>query len=98
MRKQEHVPVESGNDDRLLVTVDEAARRLSIGRSNLYEHLLRGTLRSVRIGRSRRIAARDLQAFINGLLEDSADISGLVAARLPSRPVKKTFHEPPRRR
>jgi len=98
MRRQEHLPIETNTDDRLLVTVDEAARRLSIGRSHLYEHLQCGTLRSVRIGRSRRIAARDLQAFIEGLPEDSTDISAAAAAPLPSRPVKKTSHEPPRRR
>jgi excisionase family DNA binding protein len=61
------------DSDKLLLTVEEAARRLSIGRSHLYEHLLRGSLRSVRIGRSRRIACRDLESFIEGLLLDSAD-------------------------
>jgi excisionase family DNA binding protein len=61
------------DSDKLLLTVEEAARRLSIGRSHLYEHLLRGSLRSVRIGRSRRIAFRDLESFIEGLLLDPAD-------------------------
>ena len=50
--------------DELLVTVKEAARRLSIARSHLYQHLQRGTLASVRIGRSRRIAVAELDAFV----------------------------------
>lgn len=61
------------DSDKLLLSVDEAARRLSIGRSHLYKHLLRGTLPSVRIGRSRRIAFRDLEAFVERLLQESSD-------------------------
>ena len=50
--------------DELLVTVVEAARRLSIARSHLYQHLQRGTLGSVHIGRSRRIPIGELDAFV----------------------------------
>lgn len=85
------------DSDKLLVTVDEAARRLSIGRSHLYEHLLRGTLRSVRIGRSRRIPSRDLEAFIEALLKDSA-----AGPQVPDRATRiqpvKSVPERPRRR
>jgi excisionase family DNA binding protein len=49
--------------DEVLVTVKEAARRLSIARSHLYQHLQRGSLASLRIGRSRRIAVAELEAF-----------------------------------
>jgi excisionase family DNA binding protein len=85
------------DDDKLLVTVDEAARRLSIGRSHLYEYLLRGSLRSVRIGRSRRIASRDLQAFIDQLFQDTAWTSPATGPRLQIRPAKRV-PKPPRRR
>jgi excisionase family DNA binding protein len=84
-------------ETRLLVTVDEAARQLSIGRSHLYEHLLRGSLRSVRIGRSRRIASHDLDAFIEGLLQDSADMSPISTRPAQIRPVKKVPERPRRR-
>lgn len=57
----------------LLLTVDEAASQLSIGRSHLYEYLLSGSLPSIRIGRSRRIATRDLNAFIERLRENCGD-------------------------
>jgi len=68
---------------RLLVTIEEAALRLSIGRSHIYEQMQRGALRSVHIGRSRRILSTDLEAFIEQLLK-GPDV-------LP------TPHEPPRR-
>ncbi len=78
----------------LLITVDEAARRLSIGRSHIYEQMQHGYLRSVRIGRSRRILERDLDAFVEQLLErpDQHDVGAeplapqrLVKARVPLR-------------
>jgi excisionase family DNA binding protein len=85
------------DSDKLLLSVDEAARLLSIGRSHLYDHLLRGSLRSVRIGRSRRIAARDLEAFIEGLLQDSADVSPTSARPAQIRPVNRVRERPQRR-
>lgn len=84
-------------DAALLVTVDEAARRLSIGRSHLYEFLLRVDLRSIRIGRSRRIASRDLDAFIECLLQGSADTTPTIGTPAQIRPVKRV-PKPPRRR
>ena len=88
---------DESNDGTLLITVDEAARRLSIGRSHIYEHLARGSLRSLRIGRSRRIAVRDLEAFIGLLLQDSADTTATTAIGPQTRPVKGV-HERTRRR
>jgi excisionase family DNA binding protein len=95
--REERPMANAPDGDQLLVTVDEAARRLSIGRSHLYEYLLRGSLRSVRIGRSRRIASRDLEAFIGGLLQDSVDTSPIGVELAPIRPIKRV-PEPPRRR
>ena len=54
----------------LLITIDEAAARLSIGRSHIYQQMQLGRLRSVRIGRSRRILESDLAAFIEELLSE----------------------------
>jgi len=53
--------------EELLITVVEAARRLSIARSHVYQHLQRGTLGSVHIGRSRRIPIAELEAFVQRL-------------------------------
>jgi excisionase family DNA binding protein len=47
-----------------LLTVVDAAHRLSISRSKLYELLADGELPSVRIGRTRRIATSALEEFV----------------------------------
>ena len=58
--------------EELLVTVPEASRRLSMGRSKVYELLRDGLLPSLRVGGSRRIAVRDLEEFVGLLREVSA--------------------------
>jgi excisionase family DNA binding protein len=50
---------------RLLVSPDEAAQMLKIGRSKIYELLYEGAISSLRIGTSRRIRVVDLEAFID---------------------------------
>jgi excisionase family DNA binding protein len=57
---------------RLLLTVPEAAKTLSISRSKLYELLATGALRSVRIDGSRRIPMTSLTAYIDALMEEAA--------------------------
>jgi excisionase family DNA binding protein len=48
----------------LLVTVEEAARLLHIGRSMIYELMNRGEIPSLRIGSARRIPVGALRAWI----------------------------------
>lgn len=50
--------------DKVLLTPEEAAERLSISRSKLYELLSRDELESVRIGASRRIPTSALDRFV----------------------------------
>lgn len=81
---------EDSDSSRLLVTVEDAARRLSIGRSHIYEQMQRGGLRSVRIGRSRRILITDLEAFIELLLNGPGEVylrSELLRQRPPVKGV-----------
>lgn len=54
----------------LLVTVEEAARRLSIGRTAAYLLVLRGELQSVKIGRARRVVVASLEAYIQRKLDN----------------------------
>lgn len=61
--------------EKLLLTPEEAALALSIGRSKLYELLACGALRSVRIGASRRVPADALREFVGDL---GAPMSGTV--------------------
>ena len=56
---------------QMLLKVDEAARRLGVGRSHLYGYVLRGELESVKLGRSRRVPVEALDAFVKRLRADS---------------------------
>ena len=60
-------------DEKLLLTVDEAAQRLGIGRSHAYIYVLRGELESVKLGRSRRIPAEAVDRFVEKLRSEWAE-------------------------
>ena len=46
-----------------LITVAETMRRLALGRTKVYQLLAEGRLRSVKIGRSRRIRVDSVEAI-----------------------------------
>ncbi len=50
--------------ERLLFKVEEAAPILGMGRSTVYEEMAAGRLKSVRIGRSRRISRQALEEYV----------------------------------
>nr|WP_223843268.1 helix-turn-helix domain-containing protein [Amycolatopsis methanolica] len=52
---------------RLLLTVEQAAERLALGRTGVYALVKSGELASVTIGRIRRIPADALDDFVRGL-------------------------------
>lgn len=54
-----------------LLTPEDVASVLQIGRTRVYELLTYGKLRSVRIGKSRRIRRSDLDEFISSLVTES---------------------------
>jgi len=56
----------------LLLTAEEAAQALRVGRSKVYELMRSGVLRSVKIGGSRRISATALAEFVATLERDAA--------------------------
>jgi excisionase family DNA binding protein len=69
--------------EKLLLTPEEAAEVLSVGRSKLYQLISAGTLRSVRIDKSRRVpmsALVELVQRLDGRLEDD---SGLADTAVP---------------
>lgn len=51
----------------LLITVEEAARRLAIGRTVAFELIASGRLRSVRVGRLRRVPVEAVAEFVESL-------------------------------
>jgi excisionase family DNA binding protein len=69
---REEAPVSESliTDDQLLVTPEEAARRLSVGRTTIYELMSSGELRSVNIGRCRRVPVSSLSSFVSNLIGD----------------------------
>lgn len=52
--------------DRILVTVRDAARLLSVGERTVWEMLEQGALTRVKIGRSTRIQVGELHALVRG--------------------------------
>jgi excisionase family DNA binding protein len=57
------------NEDipRLMYRPEEAAEALAVGRTRIYAALASGELRSVRVGRSRRIPADALHEYAESL-------------------------------
>ena len=57
---------------RVLLTVEEAAERLGIGKTKTYAFVMSGELESVRIGRLRRIHADAITEFATRLVAEQA--------------------------
>jgi excisionase family DNA binding protein len=71
--------------DKLLLTPEEAASVLSIGRSKVYELMSDGRLTSVRIDASRRVPMSALVEFVERLREQR-EPSGVALGRLDAEP------------
>lgn len=56
-----------GGAMQTLMTVDDAARQLGMGRTTVHDLMKKGTLRSVKIGRARRIPSTEVEALISRL-------------------------------
>ena len=54
-------------DDQLLYKPETAGAKLELGRTSVYLLVKTGELRSVKIGRSRRIPAAALEEYVNRL-------------------------------
>jgi len=63
----------------VLLTVEEAARLLHIGRTLMYRLISTGQVASVTVGRLRRVRPGDLDAYAARLAK-TADLSGSAAA------------------
>ena len=61
-----------GQPRPLLLTVEDAARLLAVGRTAVYQLISNGSLASVRIGGSRRISLAALEEFVARLQRDDA--------------------------
>jgi excisionase family DNA binding protein len=57
--------------ETILLTIDEACRRLRISRWSLYQLIQRRQLATIHIGRRRLVPERAIQAFIERHLEEA---------------------------
>lgn len=55
--------------DALLLTAEEAGHVLRIGRTAVFRLMREGELRGLRIGKSRRFARREVEAYVERLQE-----------------------------
>lgn len=55
---------------RVLLTVEAAAERLSVGRTTMYALIKAGEITTVRVGRLRRVPAEALTAYTAALLAE----------------------------
>jgi excisionase family DNA binding protein len=52
---------------RLLLTVEEAAERIGICRSNMFKLIRRGEVQSIKVGRLRRVTPAALEDYVRRL-------------------------------
>lgn len=62
-------PQQTERPPRLLLTVEEAAERIGICRSNMFKLIRRGDIESVRVGRLRRVTPAALEDFVRRLAD-----------------------------
>lgn len=58
---------------KVLLTVEEAAARLNLGRTSMFALIKNGHIASVRIGRARRIPAAEVDAYAARLVAEQCD-------------------------
>jgi excisionase family DNA binding protein len=64
MHKRTSQASDSELESKLLLSVEEAASRMSLGRTLVYALVRRGEIRSFKVGKSRRIPVGALHTFI----------------------------------
>ena len=59
--------------DRILYSCTEAAALMGLGRSLVYQLVMRGDLHSIKLGRARRIPAKALDEYIQRLQSEQSE-------------------------
>jgi excisionase family DNA binding protein len=71
MRKRSVDPLGTPLEAKLLLSVDEAAILMSLGRSIVYDLVMRQQIASIKVGRMRRIPVSSLRDYVEQrLIED----------------------------
>ncbi|MGC5288968.1 helix-turn-helix domain-containing protein [Micromonospora sp. DT231] len=61
-------------ETRVVLTIEEAAQRLGIGRTTMYALIKTGRIRTVTIGRLRRVPTFCLDEYVRNLLAQPTDL------------------------
>jgi excisionase family DNA binding protein len=69
---------EVSSQGQVLISVEVAAGRLQISRTRAWALVMRGELKSVKIGRSRRVVATSLNEYVLKLLDEEKATGELV--------------------
>jgi excisionase family DNA binding protein len=72
--------------DRELLSPVETARRLSLGRTKVFELIAKGEIPSVRVGKLRRVPARALRSYVDELVATQIGSKGDGAAKASRAP------------
>ncbi|MGW0992485.1 helix-turn-helix domain-containing protein [Streptomyces tendae] len=75
---QEHTTPQQ-DSARVALTVEEAARRLGVGRTTMYALVASGEVQSVQIGRLRRVPVQALDSYLAARTQASASTVALAA-------------------
>jgi excisionase family DNA binding protein len=70
MQKHTKIPPEGMAEMKVLVSVDEAAAMLSLGRTLVWELVRKKELRSVKVGRTRRILVSSVHEYVEKLMTE----------------------------
>ena len=68
MQKHTKIPPEGMAEMKVLVSVDEAAAMLSLGRTLVWELVRKKELRSIKVGRTRRILVSSVHEYVQKLM------------------------------
>ncbi|MFE7033501.1 helix-turn-helix domain-containing protein [Streptomyces sp. NPDC057621] len=72
VRTEVDLPEDNFDPTLLAVRVEEAARRLSIGRTTMYALIRDGAVQTVPIGRSRRVPVQALSDYLAQLMQSQS--------------------------
>lgn len=71
MRKRSVDPLATPLEAKLLLSVDEAATLMSLGRSIVYDLVMRQQIPSIKVGRMRRVPVSALRDYVQRLIEEA---------------------------
>ncbi len=71
--------------ETLLLKIPEVMERLAVGQTKVYELMSSGELRSVKVGRSRRVPSDELERFIADLSDSRPHLRLSVPGRVTAR-------------